>query len=116
MSEKTGWILTLAPLYFPFLSGKLSQKDLLISSRACDALRNCLPDMLRDATFSSVLRVSIHIFVSDKKCSVLKNSIIQEDQTTRRWLQQLLHNVGVGVGVGRVPIQGGGGFDHMLVS
>ncbi|KAK8619892.1 hypothetical protein V6N13_066390 [Hibiscus sabdariffa] len=58
--------------------------------RACDALRSCLPDMLRDATFSSCLR---------------------EDQTTRRWLQQLLHNVGVG----RVPtLQAGAGFDHML--
>ncbi|KAK8649726.1 hypothetical protein V6N13_139389 [Hibiscus sabdariffa] len=53
--------------------------------RACDALRSCLPDMLRDATFSSCLR---------------------EDQTTRRWLQQLLHNVGVG----RVPtLQAGAG-------
>ncbi|KAL3644107.1 CCR4-NOT transcription complex subunit 9 [Castilleja foliolosa] len=27
--------------------------------RACDALRNCLPDMLRDATFSSCLRLMI---------------------------------------------------------
>lgn len=26
--------------------------------RACDALRSCLPDMLRDATFNSCLRVS----------------------------------------------------------
>nr|KJB83498.1 hypothetical protein B456_013G250200 [Gossypium raimondii] len=60
--------------------------------RACDALRSCLPDMLRDATFSSCLR---------------------EDQTTRRWLQQLLHNVGVN----RVPtLQAGAGFDHMLVN
>ncbi|XP_054799680.1 uncharacterized protein LOC129304070 isoform X2 [Prosopis cineraria] len=42
--------------------------------RACAALRNCLPDMLRDATFSSCLR---------------------EDPTTRRLLQQLLHNVEV---------------------
>ena len=57
--------------------------------RACDALRSCLPDMLRDATFSSCLR---------------------EDPTTRRWLQQLLHNV-------RVPgLQAGAGFDHMLVN
>lgn len=57
--------------------------------RACDALRSCLPDMLRDATFSSCLR---------------------EDPTTRRWLQQLLHNVGV-----RVPgLQAGTGFDHMM--
>ncbi|KAG2394682.1 uncharacterized protein HKW66_Vig0079430 [Vigna angularis] len=60
--------------------------------RACDALRSCLPDMLRDATFSSCLR---------------------EDPTTRRWLQQLLHNVGVN----RVPaLQAGGGFDHMIVT
>ncbi|XP_061984588.1 uncharacterized protein LOC133703883 isoform X3 [Populus nigra] len=60
--------------------------------RACHALRSCLPDMLRDATFSSCLR---------------------EDPTTRRWLQQLLHNVGGN----RVPgLQAGGGFDHMLVN
>ncbi|XP_054819474.1 uncharacterized protein LOC129318629 [Prosopis cineraria] len=61
--------------------------------RACDALRSCLPDMLRDATFSSCLR---------------------EDPTTRRWLQQLLINVGVN----RVPggLQAGGGFEHMMVS
>ncbi|KAK4275442.1 hypothetical protein QN277_018524 [Acacia crassicarpa] len=60
--------------------------------RACDALRSCLPDMLRDATFNSCLR---------------------EDPTTRRWLQQLLINVGVG----RVPtaLQAGGSFDHMIV-
>lgn len=37
----------------------------------------------------------------------------QEDPTTRRWLQQLLHNVGVN----RVPtLQAGAAFDHMLVS
>ncbi|KAJ0720051.1 putative transcription regulator Rcd1-like family [Helianthus annuus] len=59
--------------------------------RACDALRSCLPDMLRDATFSSCLR---------------------EDPTTRRWLQQLVHNVQGP----RVGLQGAGGFDHMLVN
>ncbi|XP_016460410.1 uncharacterized protein LOC107783900 [Nicotiana tabacum] len=58
--------------------------------RACDALRNCLPDMLRDATFSSCLR---------------------EDPTTRRWLQQLIHNVNGS----RVALQAGG-FDHLLVN
>ncbi|GJW39761.1 CCR4-NOT transcription complex subunit 9 [Tanacetum coccineum] len=52
---------------------------------ACDALRSCLPDMLRDATFSSCLRAS-------------------EDPTTRRWLQQLVHNVQGP----RVGLQGGG--------
>ncbi|KAL1307467.1 uncharacterized protein LOC107496358 isoform X4 [Arachis duranensis] len=60
-------------------------------SRACDALRSCLPEMLRDATFNTCLR---------------------EDQTTRRWLQQLLHNVGVN----RVPpLQAGAGFDHNMM-
>ncbi|PON41197.1 Clathrin, heavy chain [Parasponia andersonii] len=58
--------------------------------RACEALRSCLPDMLRDATFSSCLR---------------------EDPTTRRWLQQLIHNVTVN----RVPgLQPGGAFEHMM--
>ncbi|KAJ0539740.1 putative armadillo-like helical protein [Helianthus annuus] len=47
--------------------------------------------MLRDATFSSCLR---------------------EDPTTRRWLQQLVHNVQGP----RVGLQGAGGFDHMLVN
>ncbi|KAK0602392.1 hypothetical protein LWI29_032874 [Acer saccharum] len=44
------------------------------NARACYALRSCLPDMLRDGTFSSCLR---------------------EDPTTRHWLQQLLYNVHV---------------------
>ncbi|XP_022940835.1 CCR4-NOT transcription complex subunit 9-like [Cucurbita moschata] len=60
--------------------------------KACDALRSCLPDMLRDATFNGCLR---------------------DDATTRRWLQQLLHNVGMS----RVPaLQAGAGFDHMMVN
>ncbi|EPS69134.1 hypothetical protein M569_05634, partial [Genlisea aurea] len=59
--------------------------------RACDALRSCLPDLLRDATFSVCLR---------------------DDPTTRRWLQQLLSNVQGQRGA----MQGGGGFDHMMVS
>eukprot|EP00256_Glycine_max_P055075 XP_014622095.1 CCR4-NOT transcription complex subunit 9 isoform X2 [Glycine max] len=59
---------------------------------ACKALRTCLPDMLRDATFSNCLR---------------------EDPTARMWLQQLLHNIGDN----RVPaLQGGGGFDRMMGS
>ncbi|KAM7498913.1 hypothetical protein LguiA_023327 [Lonicera macranthoides] len=53
--------------------------------RACDALRSCLPETLRDATFTSYLH---------------------EDLTLRRWLQQLLHNIQGP----RAPIQGGGGF------
>ncbi|KAM0044197.1 putative transcription regulator Rcd1-like family [Helianthus debilis subsp. tardiflorus] len=63
----------------------------IIRPSACDALRSCLPDMLRDATFCSCLR---------------------EDPTTRRWLQQLVHNVQGP----RVGLQGAGGFDHMLVN
>ncbi|KAH0721892.1 hypothetical protein KY289_004936 [Solanum tuberosum] len=55
--------------------------------RACQALKICLPDMLRDDTFSSCLR---------------------EDPITRRWLQQLLLNVNGN----RVALQAGG-FDHM---
>ncbi|KAE9591196.1 putative transcription regulator Rcd1-like family [Lupinus albus] len=58
--------------------------------RACEALRSCLPDMLRDATFSSCLR---------------------EDQTTTRWLQTLLYNVAVNRAP---PMQAGGGFEHMI--
>ncbi|CAA6669921.1 unnamed protein product [Spirodela intermedia] len=40
--------------------------------RACEALKSCLPEMLRDGTFIQCLR---------------------DDPTTRRWLQQLIHNV-----------------------
>ncbi|KAI5068221.1 hypothetical protein GOP47_0016566 [Adiantum capillus-veneris] len=43
--------------------------------RACEALKNCLPELLRDNTFSNCLR---------------------EDVTTRRWLAQLLINVNGG--------------------
>ncbi|XP_031104650.1 CCR4-NOT transcription complex subunit 9-like isoform X1 [Ipomoea triloba] len=60
--------------------------------RACDALRSCLPDILRDATTFS--------------------NCLHEDPTTRRWLQQLLQNVQGP----RAPLQAGGGFDHMMVS
>ncbi|XP_002993082.2 CCR4-NOT transcription complex subunit 9 isoform X2 [Selaginella moellendorffii] len=42
--------------------------------RACEALKTCLPEYLRDNTFSNCLR---------------------EDAGTRRWLTQLLINVGV---------------------
>ncbi|OWM85873.1 hypothetical protein CDL15_Pgr012123 [Punica granatum] len=60
--------------------------------RACDALRSCLPDMLRDGTF---------------------NNCLSEDPTTRRWLQQLLASISMN----RVPnLQAGGGFDHMLMN
>ncbi|ESQ41236.1 hypothetical protein EUTSA_v10014186mg [Eutrema salsugineum] len=56
--------------------------------RACDALGNCLPSLLRDATFSSCL---------------------YDDPPARQWLQQLLHNVSVG---GRPPR----GFEQMLLN
>lgn len=62
------------------------------NQRACAALQSCLPDMLKDpTTFSSCLR---------------------EDPTTRRWLQQLIHNVSGGNSM--AALQAGGGFDHMM--
>ncbi|KAK3141530.1 hypothetical protein QOZ80_4BG0335100 [Eleusine coracana subsp. coracana] len=57
--------------------------------RACAALQTCLPDMLKDGTFNNCLR---------------------DDPATRRWLQQLLHNV-TGGGMGGAPQPG---LDHMM--
>ncbi|CAM8896463.1 unnamed protein product [Rhodiola kirilowii] len=64
--------------------------------RACEALRSCLADMLRlrDATFSSCLR---------------------EDPTTRRWLQQLIHNISRGRDC-IAALQAGGAFERMMVN
>ncbi|XP_052207167.1 uncharacterized protein LOC127811394 isoform X2 [Diospyros lotus] len=59
--------------------------------RACDALTSCLPDMLRDGTFSAAL---------------------QEDATTTRWLQQLLDKVEGR----RVALQARREFDHMRMN
>ncbi|CAI5534609.1 unnamed protein product, partial [Closterium sp. Naga37s-1] len=56
--------------------------------RAGEALRTCLPDLLRDATFSACLR---------------------DDVTTRRWLAQLLINVGPPLHQGGGGGAGGGG-------
>ncbi|CAH8270923.1 unnamed protein product [Arabidopsis lyrata] len=56
--------------------------------RACDALGSCLPDLLRDATFSGCL---------------------YDDPPAMQWLQQLLHNIKVG---GRAPQ----GLAHMFVN
>nr|CAB3485729.1 unnamed protein product [Digitaria exilis]CAB3488241.1 unnamed protein product [Digitaria exilis] len=58
--------------------------------RACAALQSCLPDMLKDGTFNNCLR---------------------DDPATRRWLQQLLHNVTGGGGMGGAPQPG---LDHMM--
>ncbi|XP_010923682.1 uncharacterized protein [Elaeis guineensis] len=60
--------------------------------RACGALRTCLPEMLRDGTFNNCLR---------------------DDTATRRWLQQLLHNVSGGTLVASLQA---GGLDHMMAS
>ncbi|KAG1368417.1 CCR4-NOT transcription complex subunit 9 [Cocos nucifera] len=60
--------------------------------RACGALRTCLPEMLRDGTFNNCLR---------------------DDAATRRWLQQLLHNVSGGALVASLQA---GGLDHMMAS
>ncbi|CAH8303406.1 unnamed protein product [Eruca vesicaria subsp. sativa] len=54
-------------------------------NKACEALRNGLPDLLRDPSFSSCL---------------------YDDPSARQWLQQLLHNIRVG---GSSPL----GFDQM---
>lgn len=43
-----------------------------ISNRACEALQQCLPDQLRDATFAACL---------------------QEDKSTKHWLSLLIKNV-----------------------
>uniref|UniRef100_A0A1B6LND4 CCR4-NOT transcription complex subunit 9 n=1 Tax=Graphocephala atropunctata TaxID=36148 RepID=A0A1B6LND4_9HEMI len=53
--------------------------------RAREALRQCLPDQLRDATFANCL---------------------QEDKSTKHWLAQLLKNLetGAGVPVGMSPL------------
>ncbi|KAM0948619.1 putative transcription regulator Rcd1-like family [Dioscorea sansibarensis] len=61
------------------------------NQRACEALQNCLPDMLKDGTFNNCLR---------------------DDPATRRWLQQLLHNVAMGspVPVGMQAAR----LDHMM--
>ncbi|WOL05076.1 hypothetical protein Cni_G13799 [Canna indica] len=58
--------------------------------RACGALRTCLPEMLKDGTFNNCLR---------------------DDPATRRWLQQLLHNVAGGNLVASLQA---GGLDHMM--
>ncbi|CAN8236596.1 unnamed protein product [Cochlearia groenlandica] len=49
--------------------------SLTANPRACNSLRRCLPDILRDATFSSCL---------------------YEEPLACQWLQQLLHNVSIG--------------------
>lgn len=109
-SEMILHILSCSLLFFVML-------DTCVLPRACAALGSCLPDSLRDGTFSSCLRVScttkiLNLFVCERW--FIKNlgmfHSFQEDQIARRWLQQLVHNVGVG----RVPTHQGGGFDHML--
>ncbi|CAN6805858.1 unnamed protein product [Brassica oleracea] len=57
------------------------------NQKACEALRNCLPDLLRDPSFSSCL------------C---------DDPSARQWLQQLIHNIRVGHPAPR-------GFEQMRV-
>jgi len=56
----------------------------LVPSRASarDALRQCLPEPLRDGTFSNVLK---------------------DDATTKRWLAQLLVNLSTDAAVSHTP-------------
>lgn len=61
------------------------------NARACAALNSCLPTVLKDGTFNSFLQ--------------------QDDHVTRRWLQQLLHNMtiaGMGGGSSHAGSMGGG--------
>ncbi len=48
------------------------QKSYVVSLRAREALRQCLPDQLKDTTFAQVLK---------------------DDSTTKRWLAQLVKNL-----------------------
>ncbi|KAG1365043.1 CCR4-NOT transcription complex subunit 9 [Cocos nucifera] len=57
--------------------------------RACDSLKNCLPDMLKDGTFNNCLR---------------------DDPGTRDWLQQLLDNVSGAKRVANLHAR----LDHMM--
>lgn len=59
------------------------------NSRACTALNSCLPNALKDGTL---------------------NNFLQDDHVTRRWLQQLLHNMTM-AGMGGAPH---GGLDHIM--
>jgi hypothetical protein len=60
------------------------------NARAREALRSCLPTAIRDSTFAEVLK---------------------DDPTTKRWLTQLLYNIGDSVGqqvtAGGLQPQGG---------
>ncbi|KAM3356379.1 hypothetical protein P3S68_023093 [Capsicum galapagoense] len=58
------------------------------NQRACDALRTCLPDILRDTTF---------------------NSCLHEDPVTRMWLQELLQKVDGNL----VALQTGGSLNRI---
>ncbi|XP_043689351.1 CCR4-NOT transcription complex subunit 9-like [Telopea speciosissima] len=59
------------------------------NSSACKALRDCLPEMLRDSTF---------------------NGCLHDDPTIKRCLQKLIHNVAE---AGKVTaLQSGGGIEH----
>ncbi|KAK1391891.1 cell differentiation protein RCD1-like [Heracleum sosnowskyi] len=65
--------------------------------RACDALRSCLPDMLRDITLSR-----------HRRYSCLRED---EDPATRRWLMELL----IKVQGPRFAFQAGGAYEHTMV-
>jgi hypothetical protein len=86
--------------------------------------------MLKDGTFNNCLRVShalTSVITDTSSCSTLakwfaklnvSKQILtigvlptQDDPATRRWLQQLLHNVTGGGGMGGAPQPG---LDHMM--
>lgn len=56
--------------------------------RAREALRTCLPEQLKDATFAVILK---------------------DDSTTKKWLSQLLQNLGLESQLITTTTSGGGG-------
>ena len=61
-------------MYVGLVSAHCGCFSLLLPHRARDALSRIIPDQLKDSTFASCLK---------------------EDSTTRKWLLQLLQNLGV---------------------
>lgn len=97
------------------LQGILSER--VLSCRACEALKNCLPDLLQNSTFNNCLRVWWKDLLLEYctfwnldgvcRCNPIGRYVflcpfihtcglgyVQDDVTTRRWLQQLMVNVG----------------------
>ncbi|KAM3326605.1 hypothetical protein P3S67_001731 [Capsicum chacoense] len=77
------------------------------NQRACDALRTCLPDMFRDTTFNSCLRIRNTWPPTPHPHSPLL--CFSEDLVTRMWLQELLQKVDGNL----VALQTGGSLNRI---